>query len=78
MIAGYDQTEGPLLYFIDYLSSSIKTPFAMHGYGQYFGLSICDRYYKENMNEDEAIHLLRLIKTKKSTMHNEKKHIFLK
>ncbi len=61
MIAGYDQTEGPLLYFIDYLSSSIKTPFAMHGYGQYFGLSICDRYYKESMNEDEAIHLLRLI-----------------
>ncbi len=62
MIAGYDkQSEEPSLYFLDYLASSIKVPFAIHGYAQYFGLSICDKYYKENMTQTEAVDLLQKI-----------------
>ena len=62
LFAGYDETEGgPSLYFMDYLSSCVKLPFAIHGYGPYFGLSICDKYYKPDMNEQEAVVLLNKI-----------------
>lgn len=65
LFAGYDETsEGkgePSLYFMDYLSSCVKLPFAIHGYGSAFGLSICDKYYKPNMNEQEALVLLNKI-----------------
>jgi 20S proteasome subunit beta 4 len=68
LIAGYDEESadgsvpgGPSLYFMDYLASCVKLPFAMHGYGSYFGLSICDKYYKKDMNETEAVALLNKI-----------------
>ena len=61
LVAGCDRFDGPALYFMDYLSASVKVPFGIHGYGQYFGMSICDRYYKEGMNEAEAINLLHKI-----------------
>lgn len=61
LIAGYDEPEGPSLFFMDYLSSMAKLPFAMHGYGSYFGLSICDKYYKKDCNETEALALLNKI-----------------
>lgn len=46
-MGGYDKENGPELYFMDYLASSVKVPFACHGYGGYLSLSIMDRYYKE-------------------------------
>lgn len=46
---------------MDYLSSCVKLPFAIHGYGSYFGLSICDKYFKPDMNEAEALSLLNKI-----------------
>lgn len=46
---------------MDYLASCVKVPFAIHGYGSYFGLSICDKYYKKDMNETEALFLLNKI-----------------
>jgi len=62
LIAGYDdEPAGPSLYFMDYLSALVKVPFAIHGYGSYFGLSICDKYYKKDMNETEALALLNKI-----------------
>ena len=45
-MGGMDE-EGPSLYFLDYLASLIKVPFAVHGYGGFFTLSIMDRYYKK-------------------------------
>lgn len=47
LMGGYDKENGPELYFMDYLASSVKVPFACHGYGGYLSLSIMDRYYKE-------------------------------
>jgi 20S proteasome subunit beta 4 len=61
LVAGYDEGEGPSLFFMDYLASCVKLPFAIHGYGSYFGLSICDKYYKKDMNETEAMSLLNKI-----------------
>lgn len=45
LMAGYDLLTGPELYFIDYLASSVKVPYASHGYGGYFSLAILDRYH---------------------------------
>ena len=46
-MAGYDKENGPELYFMDYLASSVKVPFACHGFGGYLSLSIMDRYHKK-------------------------------
>lgn len=47
LMGGYDKENGPELYFMDYLASSVKVPFAAHGYGGYLSLSIMDRYHKK-------------------------------
>ncbi|XP_047000004.1 proteasome subunit beta type-2 [Schistocerca americana] len=59
LIAGYDDADGPELYFLDYLASLVKIPYAAHGYGGYFALSIMDRYHKPNMTVEEAYDLLK-------------------
>lgn len=46
LLAGYDETDGPGLYYMDHLSALAKAPFAAHGYGAFLTLSILDRYYK--------------------------------
>lgn len=45
LLAGHDDETGPELYFIDYLASCIKVPYASHGYGGFFSLTILDRLY---------------------------------
>lgn len=50
LIAGVD-AEGPSLYFLDYLASLVKMPFAVHGYGAMFTLSIMDKYYQKGQWE---------------------------
>lgn len=46
LLAGYDDADGPSLFYMDYLSSLAKTPFAAHGYGAFLTLSILDRHYR--------------------------------
>jgi len=59
LIAGYDTaTNKPELYFMDYLASMIKPPFAAHGYGGFFTTSIMDRCYRPDLTKDEAYNLL--------------------
>lgn len=55
LLAGYDDETGPELYFVDYLASMVKVPYAAHGYGGFFSLSIMDRYHKAG--NGELIHL---------------------
>lgn len=44
LLGGYDvATEEPKLYWIDYLGTMAEVPFAAHGYGSYFALSLLDR-----------------------------------
>ncbi|KAJ3091736.1 Proteasome subunit beta type-4 [Quaeritorhiza haematococci] len=60
LIAGTDPKTGiPELYWIDYLASMVKVPFAAHGYASYFCLSTMDRYWHENLTLEEAKALLR-------------------
>lgn len=58
LIAGYDETNGPELFFLDYLATLVKIPYAAHGYSSYFALSILDRYYKPDMSQEEAMDLV--------------------
>lgn len=50
LLAGFDTTEGPSLYYMDYLASLNKLDFAVHGYGSFFALSVLDRYYYKSEN----------------------------
>lgn len=59
LLAGHDDASGPELYYIDYLATMAKVPFAAHGYGAFFLMSVLDRYYREDMNEEEAIDVLK-------------------
>lgn len=54
LIGGYDEADGPALYFMDHLAAFAKVPYAAHGYGGYFTLSTMDRYFKPDMTLDEA------------------------
>lgn len=60
LLAGYNDEIGSELYFVDYLASMVKVPYATHGYGGFFSLSILDRYHKtgntEFIHDHEKIH----------------------
>ena len=44
LIGGYDLADHkPTLYWVDYLGTVVEVPFASHGYGSYFALSLLDR-----------------------------------
>ncbi|BFY99351.1 hypothetical protein BsWGS_02391 [Bradybaena similaris] len=58
LIAGYDKEDGPSLYYLDYLASLNKLPFAIHGYGSLFALSIMDKYYLKDLDFEGAKGLL--------------------
>ncbi|CAD7703959.1 unnamed protein product [Ostreobium quekettii] len=58
LIAGYDESCGPSLYWMDYLATLHKTNVAGMGYGSYFALSLFDRYAKVDMEEKEAVALM--------------------
>lgn len=60
LLAGYDDADGPSLFYMDYLSSLAKTPFAAHGYGAFLTLSILDRHYKPDLTREEAVDLLKM------------------
>nr|ACO08738.1 Proteasome subunit beta type 2 [Oncorhynchus mykiss] len=59
LLAGFDETDGPGLYYMDHLSALAKAPFAAHGHGAYLTLSILDRYYRPDLTRDEAMDLLK-------------------
>uniref|UniRef100_A0A023FU65 Proteasome subunit beta n=1 Tax=Amblyomma parvum TaxID=251391 RepID=A0A023FU65_AMBPA len=59
LLAGHDNANGTELYYLDYLATMAKVPFAAHGYGAFFLTSVLDRYYRADMNEDEAVELLK-------------------
>jgi 20S proteasome subunit beta 4 len=47
IIAGYDENEGPKLYWMDYLGSMQKVTKAAHGYGGHFLYGIMDNFYRQ-------------------------------
>ncbi|EEC10119.1 20S proteasome, regulatory subunit beta, putative [Ixodes scapularis] len=60
LLAGFDkQAAQPELFYMDYLATMAKVPYGAHGYGAFFLISVLDRYYREDMNEEEAVDLLK-------------------
>uniref|UniRef100_T1J2E8 Proteasome subunit beta n=1 Tax=Strigamia maritima TaxID=126957 RepID=T1J2E8_STRMM len=59
LLAGYDEETGGELFFLDYLATLVKVPYAAHGFSSYFTLSVLDRYYRSNMTVEEAYDLVR-------------------
>lgn len=60
VIAGFDSdTNEPCVYWLDYLAMLHKVNAAGHGYGSMFIKSILDNNWHENMQEDEALQLVR-------------------
>ena len=49
LVAGFD-TDGPKLYWLDYLGSYAKLLKAAHGYGAYFLYGLMDNYYKKELS----------------------------
>eukprot|EP00968_Pinguiococcus_pyrenoidosus_P007669 scaffold520_cov224-Pinguiococcus_pyrenoidosus.AAC.4 len=59
LLGGTDDSEGPALFWIDYLATLQKVKFGAHGYGAFFVLSILDKEWKEDLTEEEALDVLR-------------------
>ncbi|KAI1790065.1 N-terminal nucleophile aminohydrolase [Ganoderma leucocontextum] len=60
LVGGYDtSTHNPHLYWIDYLGTMSEVPFAAHGYGAYFALSLLDRYHDPEASVEEGLAILK-------------------
>jgi len=57
LMGGYD-SEGPALYFLDYLGLMHKLDFGAHGYASNFVHSIFDRYHKKDLPLEDGIQLI--------------------
>lgn len=55
LIAGYDESTGPSLYWLDYLATLNKINTGGTGYGSYFTLSLFDKMWHPNLTQDEAV-----------------------
>ncbi|KAJ2912046.1 hypothetical protein MD484_g8371, partial [Candolleomyces efflorescens] len=60
LLGGYDTaSHDPHLYWIDYLGTISEVPFAAHGYGSYFALSLLDRYHNPEASLEEGLETLK-------------------
>ncbi|XP_022822118.1 proteasome subunit beta type-2-like [Spodoptera litura] len=59
LVAGYDPENGGQLYTVDFLASSVRVPFGVHGFGGLLSLGILDRFHKHEMTEDEAYEVIK-------------------
>lgn len=59
LLGGYDtSTNKPELYWIDYLASCAKVPYAAHGYAQYYCLSILDKHHHPDIDLEKGLKIL--------------------
>ncbi|KAG6869026.1 hypothetical protein C0993_005685 [Termitomyces sp. T159_Od127] len=60
LLGGYDAAAArPQLYWVDYLGTMAEVPFAAHGYGSYFALSLLDRYHDPQATLEEGMATLK-------------------
>jgi len=60
LLGGYDAAADKTeLYWIDYLGTMASVPFAAHGYGSYFALSLLDRYHNPEADLEEGLATLK-------------------
>jgi 20S proteasome subunit beta 4 len=58
LIAGYDKTTGPALYWMDYLATMKKVNVGGTGYGALFTHSILDKYWTPEITQAEAVAII--------------------
>ncbi|KAG7440740.1 20S proteasome subunit [Guyanagaster necrorhizus] len=60
LLGGYDTNKHePHLFWVDYLGTMTEVPFAAHGYGSYFVLSLLDRYHNPEASLEEGLATLK-------------------
>lgn len=60
LLGGYDMANKQAkLYWMDYLGTQVDVPFAAHGYGSYFALSLLDRYHNPEASLEEGLDTLK-------------------
>ncbi|KAL2119260.1 hypothetical protein VTJ04DRAFT_6220 [Mycothermus thermophilus] len=61
LLGGVDPITGkPSLYWLDYLASLAKVPYAAHGYAQYYCLSLLDKHHHPDISLERGLELLKL------------------
>ncbi|KAK2748289.1 Proteasome subunit beta type-4 [Myotisia sp. PD_48] len=61
LLGGVDPiTKKPSLYWLDYLASLAKLPYAAHGYAQYYCLSILDKHHHPDITYEQGLKLLEM------------------
>jgi len=61
LLGGMDPiTKKPSLYWLDYLASCAKLPYAAHGYAQYYCLSILDKHHHPDITFEQGMKILRM------------------
>lgn len=61
LLGGVDPiSREPSLYWLDYLASSAKVPYAAHGYAQYYCLSILDKHHHPGISFEQGLKILRM------------------
>ncbi|RMZ87770.1 hypothetical protein DV736_g4996, partial [Chaetothyriales sp. CBS 134916] len=61
LLGGVDPiSKEPSLYWLDYLASSAKVPYAAHGYAQYYCLSILDKHHHPDISFEQGMKILRM------------------
>lgn len=58
ILAGYDKSTEPEIYYIDHLASLIKVPYAVHGYASMFTYGLLDKEYRPDMSIEEGVELV--------------------
>ncbi|KAK9510543.1 hypothetical protein O3M35_005298 [Rhynocoris fuscipes] len=58
LMGGYDPELGGQLFFMDYLAAFKEIPFGSQGYGGMFGMSVLDKYCRDDMTVDEAYEVM--------------------
>ena len=74
LVGGYDTaSDTPHLYWVDYLGTMTSVPFAAHGYGAYFALSLLDRWVSFPMrflHQGPSLNMLNVHSAYRTTMLN--------
>lgn len=61
LLGGWSELDKkPSLYWIDYLASVAKVPYAAHGYAQYYCLSILDKHHHPDITFEQGMKILRM------------------
>lgn len=58
LIAGFDEAEGPQLYWMDYLATMHSLNVAGTGYGSYFVYSMLDKLWRKDLTQEQALELM--------------------